>query len=258
MIKILYIILFLGFLCHKSCPQSLDDLNDSQELLSERIVDPIGYERTIEEPNSFAVYLRKLPLKAPESLVHYYNGKIKNSEGIYCAVVDLAIGNRDLLQCADACMLLFGEYLFQLKEYDAIRFNFVSDGVPRYFKDYTSKRDYASFRKYMNYIFAYANTRSLHGQLQPVTNFMTMQPGDILIQTGNPYGHAVMVVDMVVDKSTGKKKYLLAQSYMPAQEIQILINSNNSNGSPWYELKNETIRTPEWTFEPGDLRRFTR
>lgn len=254
--RLLYIFLFLVFTFQGISSQTLDDSDDGRELLSERIAVPMGYERIVDQPNSFTTHLQKLPLKAPEALVHYYNGKIKNSEGVYCAVVDLDIGNRDLLQCADACMLLYGEYLFAMKQYDAIRFNFVSDSKPRFFKDYTSKRDYAAFRKYMDYIFAYANTRSLHGQLKPVTDFMTMQPGDIFIQTGNPYGHAVMVVDMVEEKDTGKKKYLLAQSYMPAQEIQILINPGDANGSPWYELKQETIRTPEWTFAPGDLRRF--
>jgi len=254
--RIFDITVFLLLLSFAAGAQTLEHLNDSCETLAERMTVPIGYERIIDQPNAFTTYLQSLPLKSPEALVHYYNGKIKNREGVYCAVVDLEIGNRDLLQCADACMLLYGEYLFAMKQYDEIQFNFVSDSKPRFFKDYTSKRNYAAFRKYMNYIFAYANTRSLHGQLKPVTDFMSMQPGDILIQTGNPYGHAVMVVDMVVDKRTGKKKYLLAQSYMPAQEIQILINPAAANGSPWYELKNETIHTPEWIFSPDDLRRF--
>jgi hypothetical protein len=62
---------------------------------------------------------------------------------------------------------------------------------------------------------------------------------------------------MAQNPATGQQVYLLAQSYMPAQEIQLLINPNNASISPWYELKNETIETPEWTFEPVDLRRFS-
>jgi len=254
--KILKLVFGHIFLCSFIFYVNVNQVLAQPDALHERFQPPMGFERQIVSQGTFTYYLCHLELKPDESFVHYYNGKVKSNEGIYCAVVNLAIGNRDLLQCADACMLLYGEYLFAMKQYDAIRFNFVSDGKPRFFKDYTSKRDYASFRKYMNYIFAYANTRSLYGQLKPVTNFMSMQPGDILIQTGNPYGHAVMVVDMVEEKSTGKKKYLLAQSYMPAQEIQILLNPNNAEASPWYELQNETIRTPEWTFSPGDLRRF--
>ncbi|MBI9063084.1 MAG: hypothetical protein JEZ14_13970 [Marinilabiliaceae bacterium] len=226
--------------------------------VEKRFALPDGYQRIIYPTESFPQYLRYLPLKDKGSKVHYYDGRLKDRPDVYCAVVDLGIGKRDLLQCADACMLLYGEYLFAAKQYDAIRFNFVSDGKPRFFKEYTTKRDYASFRKYMNYVFAYANTRSLHGQLTPVDNFQEMQPGDVLIQTGNPYGHAVIVVDMAEHPITGKKIYMLAQSYMPAQEIQILVNPQNPDLSPWYELINGTVHTPEWIFEPDDLRCFVR
>jgi hypothetical protein len=56
----------------------------------------------------------------------------------------------------------------------------------------------------------------------------------------------------------GKKVYLLAQSYMPAQEIHVLRNFNNSQLSPWYELREGggEIRTPEWDFTSRDLKRF--
>jgi hypothetical protein len=50
--------------------------------------------------------------------------------------------------------------------------------------------------------------------------------------------------------------YMLAQSYMPAQETQILINPNDESLSPWYPLKDGEIKTPEWTFMSGDLRCF--
>ncbi len=39
-----------------------------------------------------------------------------------------------------------------------------------------------------------------------------------------------------VNPETRKKVYLLAQSYMPAQQIHILVNPANSLLSPWYEL----------------------
>jgi dTDP-4-dehydrorhamnose 3,5-epimerase-like enzyme len=56
--------------------------------------------------------------------------------------------------------------------------------------------------------------------------------------------------------STGNTMYMLAQSYMPAQETQILINPNDESLSPWYPLKDGEIKTPEWTFMSGDLRCF--
>jgi hypothetical protein len=83
-----------------------------------------------------------------------------------------------------------------------------------------------------------------------------MQIGDVFIQTGNPYGHAVIVVDMARNDRTGEKVYMLAQSYMPAQDIQILINRRDRRISPWYRLGEGPVMTPEWTFGPGDLMRF--
>ena len=167
----------------------------------------------------------------------------------------MEIGTRDLQQCADAVMRLRGEYLYQQKKYDAIHFNFLSDAKPRYFTTY-AKGDYSykKFRKYMDYIFSYANTASLHNEMLPVS-IENMQIGDVFIQKGNPYGHAVIVVDMAVNEQ-GKKVFILAQSYMPAQDIQILINPNNPDLSPWYEVRKGNLVTPEWIFSSNDLKRF--
>jgi hypothetical protein len=83
-----------------------------------------------------------------------------------------------------------------------------------------------------------------------------MKIGDVFIQKGNPYGHAVIVVDMLDNKKTKQKMYMLAQSYMPAQETQILLNPSSTQTSPWYMLEEGVIQTPEWTFNSKDLRRF--
>lgn len=57
----------------------------------------------------------------------------------------------------------------------------------------------------------------------------------------------------------GKKVFLLAQSYMPAQHTHVLVNPNNRGLSPWYELSATDegyLTTPEWTFQKKDLKRF--
>jgi hypothetical protein len=187
--------------------------------------------------------------------VKYYTGDLKVNREVYCSVVDQDIDPVDLQQCADAVMRLRGEYLFKQKRYREIHFNFLSDGKPRHFIDY-AKGDYsyAKFRKYMKYIFSYANTAWLRAELK--VRFITdIQIGDVLIQKGNPYGLAVLVVNMAKD-STGNIVYMLAQSYMPAQETQILINPNIKVTSPWYPLKEGEITTPEWRFVSADLRHF--
>jgi hypothetical protein len=44
---------------------------------------------------------------------------------------------------------------------------------------------------------------------------------------------------------------------MPAQDIHVLINPENSQISPWYQLKSgEKLYTPEWVFEPDRLKQF--
>ena len=85
---------------------------------------------------------------------------------------------------------------------------------------------------------------------------LDMKIGDVFVQGGSP-GHAVIVVDMAIDKNTGQKLFLLAQSYMPAQNIHVLKNPNHEALSPWYVLdSSKTINTPEWHFTQDDLKRY--
>jgi hypothetical protein len=67
----------------------------------------------------------------------------------------------------------------------------------------------------------------------------------------------VIVVDMAENKRTGEKVFLVAQGYMPAQDIHVLKNSNDGGLSPWYPLEfSETLHTPEWDFEKTELKKF--
>ncbi len=217
---------------------------------------PANCVRIEVEKNSFGAFLRNLPL-AKDNTVYYYNGQKKPDQSLHYAVIDIDIGKADLQQCADAVMRLRGEFLFSQKKYDKIHFNFLSDGKPRYYVNYTSNpADYRNFRRYMNYVFAYANTSSLRDELIPVS-IDSMKIGDVFIQKGNPYGHAVIVVDLAQDTLTGEKYFLIAQSFMPAQSIHILKNLENQTVSPWYPLHfGQNLYTPQWTFTRYDLRRF--
>lgn len=238
-----------------------------------RIVLPQGYMRIEVKEGSFGEYLRNLPLRSHGSKVCYFDGGEKRNRKVYCAVVDLDIGNRDLQQCADAVIRLRAEYLYHRKAYDKIHFNFtngfradytkwaegyrisVKGNQVSWYKAKEKDYSYPTFRAYLNVVFAYAGTLSLAKELVPVS-IDAMQIGDVFIQGGSP-GHAVIVIDMAIDKVTGNKLYLLAQSYMPAQDIHVLNNLQNGNISPWYDLKSTgRVMTPEWTFVTGDLKRF--
>ena len=176
---------------------------------------------------------------------------------MYISVIDMDIGSRNLQQCADAIMRLRAEFLYAHQRYEDIHFTFVADGQPRYYEEYINRdHGYQKFRAYLDYVFTSANTRSLSHELTRVVNLADMRIGDIFIMTGNPYGHAVIVVDMAESDATGEKLYLLAQSYMPAQDIQVLVNRENARISPWYRLAEGLVKTPEWTFGQEDLKRF--
>jgi hypothetical protein len=194
-----------------------------------------------------------LPLKPDSALVKYYNGETKEKSNVYDAVIDMPISAKDLQQCADAVMRLRGEFLFSNKQYHAIQFRFVGDGQYHKFVEYAKGQyTYPKFLAYMDYVFNYANTASLKKQLKE-KKYSDLLIGDVFIQSGQPYGHAVIVVDCCKNEK-GEKKYMLAQSYMPAQETQILINPEN--GMVWFalDIQNETIVTPEWVFTSKDLR----
>lgn len=239
--------------------------------IEQRFPSPDGYKRVEQSSSSFATYLRTLKLKPAGSLVKYYNGAEKANPNIYVAVVDLDIGTKDLHQCADAIMRLRAEYLWHQKKYDQIHFNFTNGFQVDYSEYMKGKRmqvkgnrtywnnrakasnSYADLWSYLELIFTYAGTASLEKELHS-RNIKEAQIGDVLIQGGHP-GHAVIIVDQVTNKA-GKSLYLLAQSYMPAQEIQILSNPMNRHTSPWYDLDTNPIQTPEWTFNPRDLKHF--
>ena len=219
---------------------------------------PPNCQRIELKENSFGHYLRTFPFNTKDNNVYYYNGQVKPDHGSYLAVLDLDIGSGDLQQCADAVMRLRAEYLYKQNRHDEISFLFVN-GKTCSWKAYNKgDRSYAKFRKYLNYVFSYANTASLKKQLKPVADEVgDIQPGDVFIQSGNPYGHAITVMDVAVDKTTGERMFLLAQSFMPAQSVHLLVNPRDGELSPWYSANYaETLITPDWLFYRGDLRRF--
>ncbi len=240
--------------------------------IAERISPPEGYTRIKLEPSSFGEYLRTLNLKPKGTEVLYYNGATKHNNDVYVAVIDLPIGNKDLHQCADAVMRLRAEYFWNNGEYDKIYFNFtngfrvdysewikghriVVNGNKTYWNNRKAPANtYKDFWNYMELIFMYAGTASLEKELKPLNN-NTPQIGDVIIKGGHP-GHAVIIVDQAFNSQTGKYVYLLAQSYMPAQEIQLLKNPSDTRLSPWYDLDTPIINTPEWKFYKDNIKRF--
>ena len=160
-------------------------------------------------------------------------------------------GAVDLQQCADAVMRLRAEFLFERRRWSEIIFQ---DNAGKLYT-YRGGNDRKAFDSYLRNVFAWCGTASLEKQLKRVSCMDEIQPGDVLIRGGFP-GHATIVMDVAANR-LGQKVYLLAQSYMPAQDIHILRNPMDLQQSPWYKpVDNQPIITPEWTFCPNQLRRW--
>ena len=210
------------------------------------IVTPSGFTRTPANNKSFGAWLRAVQLKG-DPTVFLYNGDVKANQSAQFAVLNIPVGKKDLQQCADAVMRLRAQFLYDNKRFNEICF---ADNNGQKYQYSISPAE--SFERYLEKVFAYCGSLSLSRQLKN-TSIHDMQIGDVLIRGGSP-GHAVIVVDMAVDRH-GKKLYLLAQSYMPAQDIHILKNPVHKTLSPWYELNgNELIYTPEWVFTTKELK----
>jgi hypothetical protein len=225
----------------------------ASDTLAARIPPPPGFTRTPTTDESWAAWLRGLPMRPSNAPVLIYTGAQKWRQDVHVAVVDIDVGKRDLQQCADAIMRLRAEWLFAAGRKSDIRFN-DTEGKRLSF---AARRDdgYASFRKYMDYVFAYAGTYSLEHELKPVARG-DIAIGDVFIKGGFP-GHAVLVADMAENPRTGEKRFLLLQSYMPAQQMHILKNPAADDGTPWYAAPVDgELVTPEWTFPAGALRRW--
>jgi hypothetical protein len=256
---LLFFCLLLSFSCNNTATSSANKLKadeKSVENLTNKnpfhtisdIPLPRGFVRVSAVNNSFAGWLRNIVLKENKT-VYLFDGSIKTNQLAQFAVMDISVGNKNLQQCADAVMRLRAEYLFAEKKYEKIIFT-DNDNTSYSFKPPYTKYNLA---KCMERVFGMCGSASLSKQLKPVTNFSAIQPGDVIIRGGFP-GHAVIVVDAAENK-TGKKIFMLAQSYMPAQDIHILVNPLNKKLSPWYEVDEELkIITPEYLFYTNELK----
>jgi len=249
----------------------LSILHTDGKTLAERIAPPQGYGRVACRKGSFGQFLRDYPLKKHGSPVLLYDGGEKGNQGAHVAVFKLPIEKEDLQQCADSVMRMYAEYFWKTGQKERICFHFV-DG---FLADYIRWRDggriqpgnptvwvqsasyddsYRNFKKFMRMVFAYAGTLSMEEEAKPVS-LKKIKAGDIFIKGASP-GHVVMVVD-VCKNEEGKKAFLLAQGYMPAQEFHLLKNPLHKEDLWYYENEiNYPLQTPEYSFAKGSLRRL--
>jgi poly-gamma-glutamate synthesis protein (capsule biosynthesis protein) len=248
-------------------------IDESGTTLESRIHTPMGYARIPSIAEEFTGFVRELTLKEAGSDVLLYNGLPKSTQNGHVAVFDLTVGDRDLQQCADSLLRIYAEYYWSIGAYDKIAFHLTNG----FLMEYTKWRDgnrivvdgndvrwnrtktyndsYEEFQSYLSMVFAYAGTLSLAEECSEIS-IEELRPGDMFLQGGSP-GHCVLVVDIAQDKN-GKRCFLLAQGYMPAQDFHILKNPLHPE-DPWYYVHEITypLKTPSWQFNEGSLVRWS-
>lgn len=180
-------------------------------------------------------YIKNFPRKK-STVVKDFEGNVLKKKSL--GVLDVRINS--VQQCADAAIRLRAEYFYGKKEYDKISFKLTSGlEVPfsKWAQGYRVKvsgnsaslvkskttNDYGreNFEAYLYTIMNYAGSASLARDLKRRSYFPKI--GDLLIIPGYP-GHVVIVMDMKEIK--GVNYYLFANSWMPAQDIEIIAGHN--------------------------------
>ncbi len=240
--------------------------------ISSRVLVPKGYKRVSYKTGSFQEYLRHYKLKPYGTKIINYDNSEYFAQNWHDAILEVPVPSNGLQQCADALMRIRSEYLWSQNRKNEIGFNFTSghycswikyaDGYrPKikgnkvtFHKTAASNHSKTNFYKYLNLIYTYAGTLSMHSELQKIS-IEEIRIGDMLVKPGSP-GHIEIIVDEIVNQQ-GDKMFLLAQGNTPAQSVCLLKNFENTAISPWYTFdKAEPVDTPSYYFSKAQFIRF--
>jgi len=240
--------------CHHTADNRWQRDNTTRQEIDARCVSDLWNDslRQQVKPGSFVDYLGKLTLKPVGYPVHLWNGEERRKVSTY-RVIEFRLDSVDLQQCADAVIRLRAEYLWHKGEYDRIKFHFTNGFVADYDRWAHGERiklnaaqtqcswyrksggedySYDTFRDYLLLVFTYAGTRSLGSDMIEDEDYSRLDVGDVILQAGSP-GHAMICVG----------DGLLAQSYMPAQELEMVQCRVNMRDG-----RIATIETPDWNY----------
>ena len=248
-------------------------VNKEGKTIIERVKIPEGFKRTQYAEGSFSKYIQQYPLKPFGTKIINYDGKPYFFQSGHVGILELPVPSNGLQQCADALIRMRAEYLWDSDKKEEIGFNFTSGHYcswKEYAKGYRPKingnrvsfhktasanSSKENFYRYLNLIYTYAGTQSLFDELPRIDNIDEVEVGDMLIYPGSP-GHVVIIADKVVNEN-GEKLFILAQGNTPAQSVHLLKNPNDSNISPWYQLRvGDYIEIPTYYFNEIKFIRF--
>lgn len=240
-----------------------DDLTDLTTL-DRRFEPPTGFTRVGVEKDSYQDYLRGLPLRTDRTSVKLYNG-----ESVYMpskGIVPLDLGKRDLHQCADSVIRLYAEWLWVEDRATEAQFHYTSGDLARW-KDWRAGKiltikkgkvvqvkakpaanTHKAYRSWLDRVFTYASTRSMHRDSTRIEDPTKLQAGDFFLMGGSP-GHVVILLDVAESKS-GERVALVGQGYLPAREFHVIEGDGDAaRDGVWFKLPSdsrETLATPTW------------
>lgn len=237
---------------------------------------PRGFARVDAPAGSYGAWLRGLPVRLDRQNVLSFKGAALNSPS--AAIIALDVGEKNLQQCADSAIRLHAEFLWARGRSAELAYHFTSGDEVRFTDWVAGERlsidgakvrrragaprsaDHASMRQWLDVVFMYAGTRSLHRDSHAVQP-ADVRAGDFYVAPGSP-GHAVVVLDVATARD-GRRVALLGQGYMPAQDFHVLRGTApQALDGAWFVLPSkltDIIDTPSWQpFRGSDLRRFVR
>lgn len=241
----------------------LDEMDESPPMvrLDARFAPPAGFTRVEVTPESFAAWLRGLPVRTDRTHVLAYDKRrlLRPS----AAVVALDVSTRDLQQCADTALRLHAEWLWHRGRAGEAAYHFTSGDRSR-FADWRAGERFRvkgakvervrtgrrgggrkSFRAWLEHTFMYAGTQSLRRDADPLGD-APFTGGEVLVQPGGP-GHAVVVLD-VATHPDGRRVGLIGQGFMPAEDLHVLQMPGAIDGV-WFALPadgDDRMQTPSW------------
>ena len=113
---------------------------------------------------------------------------------------------------------------------------------------------YSTFRNYLDNVFTLCNSTSMWREMKTVSP-KELRVGDCFVYVNEQtYGHVVTIVDMAVN-AKGEKVFMVAQSWMPAQQIHIVMDERTK--SPWYRLTdNGSYNISGYVMGRANMKRF--
>lgn len=191
---------------------------------------PQGYVRTDVKANSFAQYLRGLPVRKQGAIKLWNGSRLPINTYDSIAVLDVPLMfNEDLEQCADFTMRLWADYHFDSGTLDKLElFDFYGRAKPF---SKSGKR----YRDYLHWHMTYSNSYSIKLGALEVSSIDELRAGDMFVQNDSEegIGHVSMVIDEAIN-AAGEKQFLVGYSFMPAQQFHIERAPNELGSSGWF------------------------